>query len=139
MKKPPFCIYSIRISNRETFTFLNLIVSSILDDPDLLTAFPLGKKDGTASDLSIYFKLPPRRHHLSSWLSSNEYSVKWSEHTCTDLGKTILAIGFIEASCISFLSSQGILIGNIFVQFWLIWTAFHTASDHFCFFKSSLC
>ena len=42
---------------RETFIFLSLIGFSVLDDTNLLT-FPFGNKDGTASGLSIYFKLP---------------------------------------------------------------------------------
>ena len=76
MKKPRFCIFCIRILNRETFTFLGLTVFSTLDDTDLLTAFPFGDEDGTASGLSIYFKLAPRRHRFSSWLSSNQSSLK---------------------------------------------------------------
>ena len=101
-----FCIL---ILIRETFTFLSLIVFSILDDTNLLTTFPFGNNDGTASGLSIYFKLPPRRRHFSSWLSSNESSVKWSEHTWTALSKTGLTIAVIQASPTSFLSWPGIL------------------------------
>ena len=67
MKKSPFCILPIRKLNRETFTFLSLIVFSILDDTDLLTVFPFGNKDETASGLNIYFKMVE-----ISWLSSNE-------------------------------------------------------------------
>ena len=68
--------FSTCILSRETFTFLSLIGFPILDDTDFLTAFPLGNKDRTASGLSIYFKLPPRRCRFSSWLLSNETSVK---------------------------------------------------------------
>ena len=64
-EKPPFLIFSIRILNRETFTFLILIVFSILDGTDLLTVFPFGNKDGTAFGLSIYCILPPKRRHLA--------------------------------------------------------------------------
>ena len=101
MKKPPLCIFSIRILNKETFTFLSLIIFSILDDTDLLTAIPSGNKDGTL--------LPLGRCHFSSWLSSNETLVKYSEHIWIALEKTGLAIAFIQASLISFLSRSGIL------------------------------
>ena len=74
-----------------------------------LTTFPFGNKDRTAPGLSIYLKLPPRRCHFSSWLSSNESLVKWSEHTLIALDKTGLAIALIEAFLISFLSWPGIL------------------------------
>ena len=70
--KASFLHLSIRILNRETFTFLSLIVFSILDNIDLLTAFPFGNKDETASGLRIYCKLPTRRRRFSSWLSSTE-------------------------------------------------------------------
>ena len=109
MKKPPFCIFSIRILSRETFTFLSLIVFSILDDTDLLMVFSFENKDGTASGLSRYFKLPPSKRCFSSWLSSNESSVKWSEYTWIALDKTGLATALIQASLISFLSWSGIL------------------------------
>ena len=68
-----------------------------------------GNKDGTTSGLIIHFKLPPRTRRFSSWLSSNESSVKWSEHTWTALDKTGLAIAFIQASSIFFLHCLGIL------------------------------
>ena len=45
-------------------------------------------KNGTAPVLSIYFKLLLRRCRFSSWLSSDESSVKWSEHTWAALGRT---------------------------------------------------
>ena len=35
-------------------------------DPDLLMAFSFGNKDGTASGLSVYFKLPSRERRFSS-------------------------------------------------------------------------
>ena len=124
-EKPPFCIFSIHILNRETFTFLSLIVFSILDDTNLLPAFPFGNKDGTASGLSIYCKLPPRRHRFSSWLSSNESLVKWSEDPRIALGKTGLAIALIQAPHIFSLVTWYFMIWNIFVQSWLIWTTFH--------------
>ena len=76
MKNPPFCVFSIRILNRETFIFLGLIIFSILDDTDLLMAFPFEIKDGTESGLSIYFRLLPRKRRFRSWLSPNESSLK---------------------------------------------------------------
>ena len=137
-EKPPFCIFSIRIINRETFTVLSLIVFSILDNTDLLTAFSFGNKDGTASGLSIYCKLPLRRRHFSSWLSSNESSVKWSKDTWTALGKTGLAITLIQASLIYTFSLLAwyFKIWNIFVQSWLIWTTFY-CTHHVTNFVSS--
>ena len=112
-EKPPFCIFSIHILN---FTFLSLIVFSILDNTDLLTTFPFGNKDGTTSDLSIYCKLPLRRCCFSSWLSSNESLVKWSEDPWIALGKTGLAIALIQASYISFLSRPDILWYETFLS-----------------------
>ena len=50
MKKPPLSNYSVRISNKETF--LRFILSSILDDPDLLMAFTFEIKSETLSGLS---------------------------------------------------------------------------------------
>ena len=82
---------------------------SISNDTNLLTTFPFENNDGTASGLSIYFKLPPRRRRFSSWISSNESSVKWSEHTWAALNKTGLTIAVIQASPTSFLSWPGIL------------------------------
>ena len=114
-------------------------------DPDLLTAFPFGNKDETASGLSMYFKLPQRRHRFSSWLSSNESFIKWI------LGKVIrrhMDSFRLDWSCdcpypsIHYIFSLLIwyfMIGNISVQSRLIWTTFHTVSNHFCFTKCSLC
>ena len=133
--------FSICILYRETFTFLSLIVFSILDHTDLLTAFPFGNKDGTASGLSIYCKLPQRRHCFSSWLSSNESLVKWSEDPWIALGKTGLLIALIQASLISFLLSPGIYDMKHFCSILIDLNNLsrHTSSDHFCFIKSSLC
>ena len=55
-------------------------------------------KNGTAPVLSIYFKLLPRRCRFSSWLSSDESSVKWSEHTWAALGRTGLAMSLSKHS-----------------------------------------
>ena len=68
-----------------------------------INGLSIGNKDGAASDLSVYFKFPPRRHCFSSWISLNESLVKWSEHTWTTLGKTGLSIALIQASLIFFL------------------------------------
>ena len=75
-------------------------------DPDLLTATSFGNKDGTASGLSICFKLPSRECRFSSWLSSNESLVKWSEHTSATLGKTDLVIALILTSLIRALARK---------------------------------
>ena len=114
---------------------------SILDHTDLLTAFPFGNKDGTASGLSIYCKLPQRRRCFSSWLSSNESLVKWSEDPWIALGKTGLLIALIQASLISFLSSPGIYDMKHFCSILIDLNnlSLHTSSDQFCFIKSSLC
>ena len=143
-EKPPFYIFSIRILNRETFTILSLIVFSIVDDTDLLTVFPFGNKDGTASGLSIYCKLPARRRRFSSWLSSNESSVKWSEDTWIALGKTGLTIALTQATLIAiYLFSPGLVFYDmkhfcsILIDLYNL--LLYTSCDHFCFIKRSLC
>ena len=115
MKNPPFCIFSIRILNRETFIFLGLIIFSILDDTDLLMAFPFEIKDGTESGLSIYFRLLPRKRRFRSWLSPNESSLKWSERTWIALDKTGLANALIQTFLVSFPSWTGILSYETFL------------------------
>ena len=110
----------------------------IKPDPDLLTVIPFKNKDRTASGLSIYFKLSPRRCYFSSWFLSNQSLVNWSAQTSTAVGKTGLVIALKQVSLISLLAWY-FMTENILVQSWLIWTTFPIASNRFCFIRSSLC
>ena len=69
LRKPP-----IHISNRDLY-LSELCCFCIFSLP----AFPFRNNDGIISGFGKYFKLPPRRRHFSSWLSSKESSVKWSK------------------------------------------------------------
>ena len=136
--------FSILILNRETLTVLSLIVFSILDDTDLLTAFPFGNKDGTTAGLSIYCKLPPRKRCFSSWLSSNESLVNMIRRPMDRshaLGKTGLAIALSKHPL--YLFPRGLIFYHMkhfcSVLIDLNNLLLYTSSDHFCFIKSSLC
>ena len=78
-EKRPFCIFSLSILNRGAFTFLSLIVFSILDDTDLLTAYPFKNKDGTASGLSIQWNLYKADIYLrrTVYLETDGFTVKF--------------------------------------------------------------
>ena len=81
-------------------------------DRHLLTAFPFGNKDGTAPNLCIFFKLLLRRCLFTSWLSSNESSVKWPKHTWT------ASTFYLFSSDLVFYDTKH------FFQSWLIWITF---------------